>query len=230
MEPAKGLGSADFERTGAHGLAAARMAPHRRGNWQIRTGWLETQPGVRTVLRVMEPRSLKDADLVARARTGDVSAFEALLAPLVGPGHRLAVGLLQDPQLAEDCVQESCLRAWRRLDQLRPGNPLRPWFFAIVVNQCRDQQRGHWWRLQPAHDPIAWSEGPEDEAVRRADLRAALRKLNFRDRQVVVLRLYADLSWAEVASLTRLTEAGARTRMYRALHKLRLDQPGEVLT
>jgi RNA polymerase sigma factor (sigma-70 family) len=179
---------------------------------------------------MMEPLTLAGTELIGRARRGEVKAFEDLMAPLLAPAHRLAVGLLQDPQLAEDAVQESCLRAWRRLGQLRSGNPVRPWFFAIVVNQCRDQQRGHWWRLQRVHDPLRWSEGPEDEAVRRADLRAALRRLNFRDRQVVVLRLYADLPWAEVASLTRLTEAGARTRMYRALQKLRLPEPEEVLT
>ena len=159
-------------------------------------------------------------------------AFEAILAPLIDPAHRLASALLQDPDLAKDAVQEASLRAWRKLSRLRPGTAVRPWFFGIVANQCREQMRGHWWQLiRIAHPHLASSELPEDTAMRRLALRGALMKLSDRERRVLILRLYLDLPWNEVAAAAGVTEAGARSRYYRALDRLRpLQGSEEVLT
>lgn len=160
--------------------------------------------------------------LVARAKRGDTAAFEAILDPLIGPAHRFACALLQDPDLAEDAVQEASVRAWRKFSSLRPGSPVRPWFLGIVANQCRDQMRGRWWGLirMPQPRPVS-SELPEDAALRRSELREALKKLDHRERRVLILRVYLDLPWSEVASASGLTEAGARSRYYRALNRLR---------
>jgi len=75
------------------------------------------------------------------------------------------------------------------------------------------------------------SDLPEDAALRRAVLREALGELTERGRQVLILRLYLDLPWSDVASVAGLTEAGARTRYYRALERLRFTRGSqEVLT
>src|SRR6267378_5893764 len=88
-----------------------------------------------------------DPDLVARAKEGDRSAFDQLIGPLVDQGFRLAYGMLHDRQAAEDAVQEAAVRAWRKLNNLRPGTEMRPWFLAIVANQCRNIARGRWWSV-----------------------------------------------------------------------------------
>lgn len=68
-------------------------------------------------------------------------------------------------------------------------------------------------------------------SLRRAALREALGELTERERQVLILRLYLDLTWSDVAGIVGLTEAGARTRYYRALKRLRLTRGSqEVLT
>ena len=75
------------------------------------------------------------------------------------------------------------------------------------------------------------SDLPEDAALRRAALREALGELTERERQVLILRLYLDLPWSDLASIVGLTEAGARTRYYRALERLRFTRGSqEVLT
>jgi hypothetical protein len=79
--------------------------------------------------------------LFEQAVAGDEAAFEALIGPLVEPALRLAQSMLGDRWEAEDATQEAITRAWRKLGQLRPGMPLRPWFLAIVVNQCRNVRR-----------------------------------------------------------------------------------------
>jgi RNA polymerase sigma-70 factor (ECF subfamily) len=166
------------------------------------------------------------------AKGGDVAAFEAILAPLIEPAHRFATALLQDPDLAKDAVQEACVRAWRKLSRVRPGSPVRPWFLGIVANQCREQVRGRWWqviRMPDLND--TGSELAEDAAIRRIQLREALMKLGERERHVLILRVYLDLPWVEVAAASGLTEAGARTRYYRALDRLRpLHASQEALT
>jgi RNA polymerase sigma-70 factor (ECF subfamily) len=166
--------------------------------------------------------SIAEQQLVTRAKGGDTQAFEAILAPLIDPAHRYACALLHDPDLAQDAVQEASMRAWRKLSRLRPGSPLRPWFLGIVANQCRDQMRGRWWQVIRMPQPrMLSSDFPEDVASRRAELREALLRLRDGERRVVVLRLYLDLPWAEVATAAGVTEAGARSRYYRAIDRLR---------
>jgi RNA polymerase sigma factor (sigma-70 family) len=166
--------------------------------------------------------STAEQQLVTRARGGDTVAFEAILAPLIDPAHRLACALLHDPDLAKDAVQEASVRAWRKLSRLRPGSPLRPWFLGIVANQCRDQMRAPWWQVIRMPQPrVTSSQLPEDVTLRRAELREALMKLHEGERRVLVLRLYLDLPWNEVAAAAGVTEAGARSRYYRAMDRLR---------
>jgi RNA polymerase sigma-70 factor, ECF subfamily len=173
-----------------------------------------------------------EQQLVTRAKGGDTLAFEAILAPLIDPAHRFACALLRDPALAEDAVQEASVRAWRKLSRLRPGNPLRPWFLGIVANQCRDQMRARWWQVIRMPQPrVTSSHLPEDVTLRRAELREALMKLRDPERRVLVLRLYLDLPWTEVATAAGVTEAGARSRYYRAMDRLRaLHGSEEALT
>ncbi|HZQ49754.1 MAG TPA: RNA polymerase sigma factor [Candidatus Dormibacteraeota bacterium] len=166
--------------------------------------------------------TIAQQSLVARARDGDLDAFESVLEPAIPIAHRLACGLLHDPGLAEDAVQEASVRAWRKMKQLRPGTPFQPWFLGIVARQCHDQIRGRWWqivRLPQVSDRR--HEAAEERSDRAAVVRSALARLPERERRVLVLRLYLDLSWADVASAAGITEAGARTRYYRALDRLR---------
>jgi RNA polymerase sigma-70 factor (ECF subfamily) len=173
-----------------------------------------------------------EQQLIAQARRGDLEAFEAILEGSITPAHKYACALLHDPSLAEDAVQEACVRAWRKLGRLRVGSSFQPWFLGIVARQCHDQMRGRWWRMiRMPHPEARRSDLPEDAALRRAALREALGELTERERQVLVLRVYLDLTWSDVAGVVGLTEAGARTRYYRALGRLRLTRGSqEVLT
>ena len=82
-----------------------------------------------------------EPSLYGQALAGDEAAFEALVGPLVEPALRLAYSMLSDRWEAEDATQEAITRAWRKLGQLRSGMPVRPWFLAIVINQCRNMRR-----------------------------------------------------------------------------------------
>src|SRR2546423_12473366 len=116
------------------------------------------------------------AERIARAKAGDARAFEALLAPLVGPAFRLAMTMLNDRGAAEDAVQESALKAWRHLGQFRAGSSLRAWVLTIVANECRSVRRARWWQVQR---PAGILRRPErgGPGGGRVGLRAALRRV-----------------------------------------------------
>lgn len=166
-----------------------------------------------------------DPDLVRDAKRGDEAAFTSLLRPLLEPAYRIAAGMLQDRQLAEDAVQEAAVNAWRKIYQLREGTEMRPWFFGIVANECRTTRRSRWWGVLKIDTERRSAEAPEDQAVRGIDLRNALKRLPRQQRLVVVLYFYLDLPLEEIATITRASFAAVRGRLYRSIRELRADFP-----
>ena len=158
-----------------------------------------------------------DAERVRRAKSGDRIAFDQLVGPLIDQAFRLAFGMLHDREAAEDAVQEAAVRAWRKLGNLKPGMPMRPWFLAIVANQCRSTVRGRWWSVLRLDLPVAQGEEFEDSIVRGHEIRAALRKLAPDQREVLVLHYYLDLPLHEVATIAGVPVGTVKSRMNRGI-------------
>lgn len=152
----------------------------------------------------------------------DRHAFESLVRPLLRPGYRLALMMLNDPAEAEDVVQEATLKAWRKLSNLRPEAEPRPWFLGIVANECRSLMRRRWWSV------IKTAEVPDEALVELhpldgAELRAAIRRLAPERRLVIALRFYLDLPLDEVAAVIGVPSGTVKSRLHRALSELRSD-------
>jgi RNA polymerase sigma-70 factor (ECF subfamily) len=161
------------------------------------------------------------ATLLGDAIAGDERAFDALIGPLVEPGFRLALSMLESREEAEDAVQEATIKAWRNLRQLKDAGVARSWFFTIVANQCRSVRRGRWWSVVKLAAPEQAKSGPEDEAVQRADIERALRSLGHDDRLAIYLRYYMDLPLNEVATILGVSETAAKSRIHRAAQGLK---------
>lgn len=152
----------------------------------------------------------------------DEATFEVLIGPLVEPGLRLAYSMLGNREDAEDATQEAVTRAWRRISQLKDRRHVRPWFLAVVANQCRNVRRTRWFRTlrvgelpRPAH--------PVDGVMERIDVERALARLPMADRQALFMRFYLDLTVEEVALAFGISPAAAKGRIYRACRRLRPD-------
>jgi RNA polymerase sigma-70 factor (ECF subfamily) len=149
-------------------------------------------------------------------------SFDQTVGPLIQPGYLLAVAMLGDRGLAEDAVQEAALRAWRKLPALRDRSALRPWFLAIVANQCRSLRRRRWWRVVDFQDVRGDSSpGAEEVAVRALDIERGLGRLGHRDRLALYLHFYLDLTYEDVGQVMGLTMTAARSRIHRATRRLR---------
>jgi RNA polymerase sigma-70 factor (ECF subfamily) len=161
------------------------------------------------------------------ARAGELE-FESMIGPLVEPGLRLAFSMLGDRAEAEDATQEAITRAWKRLPQLRDRTQLRPWFLAIVANQCRNVRRTRWFNTVRIAD-IFRPARAADTSVDKIDVERALARLPIGDRQTLFMRFYLDLPLEEIAVALGISPAAAKGRIYRACHKLRPDLQEEDL-
>jgi RNA polymerase sigma-70 factor (sigma-E family) len=134
---------------------------------------------------------------------------------------RLAFGLTGDRWAAEDLAQVTLARAyvaWRRVR--RAGDP-DAYLRRILINASNRRFRRHRVAEQPGDLPETAVEGPADLVSERAALLAALRQLPPRQRGVVMLRYWEDLSDAQIAATLGCSPGTVRSQLSRALAKLR---------
>jgi RNA polymerase sigma factor (sigma-70 family) len=154
---------------------------------------------------------------MSRSRTAGAD-FDALIGPHLEAAYRTALAILRDPDQARGAVQESAFKAWRKLHQLREGSPARPWFLAIVANQCRSERRGRW---RSVIRMPAVAQAQHEVESQTLDIGRELAKLPREDRLALFLYFYLDLPMEEVGSVLGVSAGGAKTRVYRAAKKLR---------
>jgi RNA polymerase sigma-70 factor (ECF subfamily) len=169
----------------------------------------------------MAAQSQQRSGTIRRVRDeAAAESFEAELRPLIPMGLRLAAGMRLDPADAEDAVQTAALRAWNKRSNRQPGTELRPWFLAIVANQCRETHRSRWASVLRFADPPETTAQPRDTAG-AVDLVNALRRVPPDVRLALVLRFYLDLPFEEVASVSRCSVEAAKSRVRRGIENLK---------
>lgn len=164
--------------------------------------------------------------LLARARKGDLAAFEDLMAMHQRMVMAVAYRLLGSKEDAKDASQEVFLRLHGGLARLDEERELAPWLYRVTVNICHDLRRKqrHWVALDEARE-IA-ERRPDAEQVltdfqRRRTLAEGLARLPEKERAAVLLRDIEGLSTAEVAAILESTEATVRSQISVARGKLR---------
>ncbi len=162
--------------------------------------------------------------LVDRARRGDRHAFAELVRMSGGRLDATARLILRDPDLAQDAVQETLIRAWCSLPGLRDPATFDHWLHSLVAHACIDLVRKRRRRvieveLAPMHESAF-----VDDAGRVADrdqLDRALARLDPEARAVVVLHFYLDQPLPRVAAMLGIPIGTAKSRLHRSLGVLR---------
>src|SRR5581483_11140026 len=181
-----------------------------------------------------------DDDLVARAREGDLDAFNQIVALHQRLVFNLCLRMLGDGAAAEDATQEAFLSAYRNIRSLR-GDRVRPWLLRIAANACTDELRRRARRpalsldapLPGGNDPPDLPDaaaGPEAEALRgeqRARVQQALLTLPHDQRMAVVLCDVQGLAYEEIAEAMRTSVGTVKSRIARGREKLRRELAGE---
>ena len=162
--------------------------------------------------------------LVDRARRGDRHAFAELVSVSGARLDATARLILRDPELAQDAVQETLIRAWRSLPGLRDPASFDHWLHSLVAHACIDLARKRRRRVVEVElTPLHVTE-ELDHAGQVADrdlLDRALARLEPEARAVVVLHFYLDMPLPRVAEMLGIPGGTAKSRLHRSLGVLR---------
>ena len=174
-----------------------------------------------------------DANLIARARSGEDRAFATLLSSLKPSLDGFVRRYVSDADAAVDVVQETFVSAWRSLDRYDDRRPFPVWLRAIALNKCRDRARRLAVRrfilgetddqsaeAQAQPDPAPVGEEQLYPSQRRAIVQRAIDRLPQKLKEPLLLTYFDELTHQEAAGLLGVTVKTVETRVYRARQRL----------
>ncbi len=161
-----------------------------------------------------------EPEWLVAARQGEPWALEQLYHAHQPQVYALCFRLLHRPDDAEDAVQATFVRAFRALPRFRGQSSVRTWLYRIATNEAlsmlRRRREGADWREE--------SHGAPDETggvVERLAVRAALGRLTPAHRAILVLRLWEELSYEEIAAVLGISLPAVKMRLNRARGQFR---------
>lgn len=175
-----------------------------------------------------------DLELVERVKSGNRGAFSELVKRHQRSVLRLSLRFVKDMDTAEDVTQEAFIKAYEKLNSFEGRASFKSWLFQIAVNTARNKLR-EWKRDTVDIDDVQLAVSAEAEKTlvhsAVADLlQQEVEKLPFKQRTALVLRVYEDLSFNEIADIMECPYDTAKANYRHALMKLRqtFEQQAEL--
>lgn len=132
--------------------------------------------------------------------------------------------------IAEDIAQEAFIKAYKGIDDFEGRSSIETWILRIAVNQCRDYLRSWSYRklqLTSKVIEVKSQQGTPEEIAIQHDIDTSILdevfRLSIKYREVILLHYFEDLSTSEISKILSINEGTIRTRLSRALKKLRLQ-------
>jgi RNA polymerase sigma-70 factor, ECF subfamily len=176
----------------------------------------------------MHAHAERDEWLMAQVAVGERAPLETLVRRYAGPLVSFLARMVRDRHRSEELFQEVFLAVWLKRRQYQFPRPFKPWLYAIAVNKCRAAFRAASKALPAPLDaddpPAAGGAAPVDVAIAAetsARVARAIAQLPPRQRAVVALRVWDELSYGEIARVVGCTEATARSHMAHGLRAVR---------
>jgi RNA polymerase sigma-70 factor, ECF subfamily len=170
--------------------------------------------------------ALDERALLRAARGGDVRAFEALYRTLAPGVYGLCLRLARNPAEAQDCTQDTFVRAWQRLADFRGESRLGTWLHRIAVNEVLGRRR----HQAVEHRHLSAVDSSKryalDDSATFQDLEQAIARLPDRAREVFVLRAVYGYTHEEIAGMLQVTVSTSKTQHHRARKLLIAALPG----
>ena len=137
--------------------------------------------------------------------------------------YRLAYSYVRNKENALDIVQDSILKALKSIDRLEEITYLKTWFYRIIVNTSIDFIRKHQ-RATVMDDDVLSVHLPQlEDQMTDMDLQEVIDQLPPKYKTLIILRFFEDLQIDEIAVITGHNINTVKTRLYRALKKLRIE-------
>ncbi|WP_231574901.1 sigma-70 family RNA polymerase sigma factor [Paenibacillus sp. FSL R7-0273] len=163
--------------------------------------------------------------LVVRVQNGEVEPYGQIVETFQKPMYRYCSRLLSNAAEAEDAVQEILVKAYQNIGQYRPLVSFSSWLYKIAYHHClhiiRQRQRHN--RLLMLLRPQKYAESPEQAMDRHLfdePLAVALSRLKAEERNLLVLRIFEEQSFAEMAAILGKNTDTVKKRYQRTIIKL----------
>ncbi len=174
------------------------------------------------------PDAAHQAQLLERARQGDLDAFDSLVRLHFARTYTLLFRMIGNHEDAEDLAQECFLRAHGSLRWFRGEASFSTWLYRIALHLSRDHFRKRARSERPLleaedNEPQSPGQGPAEESARRElalGLRACLERLPHKLRAALVLRTQEGLEYDEIAEVLSVTPQTARVHVMKARRRL----------
>jgi RNA polymerase sigma-70 factor (ECF subfamily) len=164
-----------------------------------------------------------DQQIIADVMAGDRDAFAVLIERYSDPLYRHALGMTGSPDVAEDILQQSFIKAYNHLGEVR--GRFDAWLFRIVANGCKD------WLKNIRRTHVSYEEDDQpsnfatpdedlDRAELRRDLDRALAKLALPLREAFIMKHVEGRSYEEMGDLLGTTVGALKMRVHRAREAL----------
>ena len=169
---------------------------------------------------------MKEAGLVEKAKSGDMTAFEALYDMYAAKVYNTALRMTRNSEDALDLAQEIFIRVYKSLPFFKGDSSFSTWLYSIASNACIDFTRKE---SKKKHDPvdeafklpdIITPESEHEKKQLREDIANAISSLPPNLREVIVLREINGLSYAEIADALDIETGTVKSRISRARERL----------
>ena len=154
--------------------------------------------------------------LIEEAKMKDSDAFDRLMRPQLQGLYRIAISMLENEEDAADAIQETVLKCWQKIGQLKREEYFRTWLTRILINQCKDILRGRKKYILVEDIP---ETGYEDQYFMN-EWKTLLSSLDEKYRIVMELYYVDEFSTKEIAFMLHITESNVRSRMSRGRKQL----------
>ena len=165
-----------------------------------------------------------ELELIEAFQNGDDFAFVSLYNRYKGSVYSFAVRMLLDRDAAKDAMQETFLRIYENRDRLLKTHAFRAWLFSVARNQCLNMLRQGNRRVRLDENLKARLQQPASGTLEKAEQIAIVNHflglLKPEYREVIVLREFQNMSYAEIAAVTKSTLAAVKSRLFKARRKL----------
>ena len=154
--------------------------------------------------------------LIEEAKNRDPDAFDRLMRTQLKKMYRIAIAMLQNEEDAADAIQETVLKCWQKIGQLKNDKYFETWLTRILINQCNDILRGRRKIVYVEDIP----EIVHEDHYFNDEWKEVLSGLSEKYRIVMELYYVDGFSTKEIAGMLHITDTNVRSRMVRGRRQL----------
>jgi RNA polymerase sigma-70 factor (ECF subfamily) len=172
-------------------------------------------------LLVREKRDLSEKEVLEVVKKGDKEAYGVIVKRYMHSAYYIALGLVHNQQDALDVSQDAFIKAFRKIKMFDTRMPFFPWFYRLLRNLCIDHlKRKNRARAIPLEDVHILTQEKEDRELKET-LWKGIEKLPFEQREIVILRYFQQLSYAEIAEIVGKPLGTVMSSLFYAKKKLK---------